>query len=104
MKRIVTVSVALILVGAALFWFLTSPARQGAGLEPVAPGQPDLANGEVMFYAGGCIACHATPKRAGSASAPPARPSLGQPARRTLTLRDVRARTPCWSTTTRRTL
>jgi mono/diheme cytochrome c family protein len=66
MKRVVVVLVVLVVLGllaGAGFWFLTSPDRQNAGLEPVAPGQPDLANGEVVFYAGGCISCHATPKQ-----------------------------------------
>jgi mono/diheme cytochrome c family protein len=63
MKRVVLVLVALAALGAAAFWFLTDPGRQSGGIEPVAGGQPDLANGEVVFYAGGCMSCHATPKQ-----------------------------------------
>jgi mono/diheme cytochrome c family protein len=63
MKRIIVVLAALVGLGGAGFWFLTDPGRQTAGLEPVAEGEADLANGEVVFYAGGCIACHAVPKQ-----------------------------------------
>jgi mono/diheme cytochrome c family protein len=49
--------------GAIAFWLLTSPDRQRAGLEPVPAGQPDLANGRNMFFAGGCASCHATPQQ-----------------------------------------
>jgi hypothetical protein len=62
-KRIVLVLAAILIAGAGVFWFLTSPARQEAGLEPIAQGAPDLANGEVVFYAGGCTSCHAIPKQ-----------------------------------------
>jgi mono/diheme cytochrome c family protein len=36
---------------------------QRAGLEPVPAGTPDVANGELMFNAGGCESCHATPNQ-----------------------------------------
>ena len=61
MKRVVLALVVLLLAGAGLFWFLTSPDRETAGLEPVAEGAPDLANGEIVFRASGCESCHATP-------------------------------------------
>jgi mono/diheme cytochrome c family protein len=63
MRRIFAVLLLLALVGAGLFWFLTSPDRQNPGLEPVATGAPDLTNGAVVYHAGGCAACHATPKQ-----------------------------------------
>jgi mono/diheme cytochrome c family protein len=47
-------------------WFLTKPepwpASHWDGL-----GEPDLANGEQMFWAGGCTSCHAAPKSEGEA-------------------------------------
>ncbi|WEX87720.1 c-type cytochrome [Sinorhizobium garamanticum] len=52
--------VVLALAGAGGFWWLTKPS-------PWAPahweglGQPDLANGEQVFWAGGCVSCHAAP-------------------------------------------
>lgn len=52
--------VALVLAGAGGFWWLTKPApwdeAHWQGL-----GEPDLANGEQVFWAGGCASCHAAP-------------------------------------------
>src|SRR4051812_37786902 len=61
MKRGLAALALLVAIGAAGFWFLTSPALQRAGLEPLPPGAPDLVNGRTMFFAGGCTSCHATP-------------------------------------------
>lgn len=63
MKRVLFVLLGLGVLGAVAFWLLTSPDRQRAGLEPIPPGQPDLANGRTIFYAGGCASCHATPEQ-----------------------------------------
>jgi mono/diheme cytochrome c family protein len=47
-------------VAAGALWWLTKPNRWNAahweGL-----GEPDLANGEQVFWAGGCVSCHAAP-------------------------------------------
>jgi mono/diheme cytochrome c family protein len=61
MKRLLTVLAAGVVLGGAGFWLLTSPMWQRAGTQPLPRGAPDLANGQVMFYAGGCASCHATP-------------------------------------------
>ena len=61
MKRVVLVLLALAAIGALGFWLLTSPDLQRAGLEPIPAGQPDLANGRIMYFAVGCSSCHATP-------------------------------------------
>jgi mono/diheme cytochrome c family protein len=58
MRRLIRVLVVLALVGGAAFWVLTdprivSPSPAIAGLKPA-----DLANGERLFYAGGCASCH----------------------------------------------
>ncbi|MCC2113149.1 MAG: c-type cytochrome, partial [Hyphomicrobiales bacterium] len=52
------------IVGAAL-WLLTEPSL----LPPpeVPEKAPDLANGEYMFFAGGCASCHAAPGTKGEA-------------------------------------
>ncbi len=63
MKRVLVVLLALAVIGGAGFWFLTSPDRQSAGLEPIPAGGADLANGETLFYAGGCTSCHAVPQQ-----------------------------------------
>ncbi|AFL49300.1 mono/diheme cytochrome c family protein [Sinorhizobium fredii] len=50
--------ILLAVVGAGAFWLLTKPAPWDAahweGL-----GEPDLANGKRVFWAGGCTSCHA---------------------------------------------
>lgn len=63
MKRILLALLALGIAGVAGFWALTSPGWQDAGLEPVPPGEPNLANGQTLFYAGGCTSCHAVPNQ-----------------------------------------
>ena len=61
MKRTVAIVIGFALLAAIGFVILTSPEMVRAGLEPIPAGQPDLANGRTMFYAGGCASCHATP-------------------------------------------
>jgi len=65
LKALFRWSVALALVGAAVFWWVTRPntldANALAGLEP------DVAAGEQIFYAGGCASCHAAEKAEGEA-------------------------------------
>lgn len=64
-KTLVALSAAVALGGAA-FWFLTGPERLDAGvIASVQPG--DAANGERMFWAGGCASCHAAPGATGDA-------------------------------------
>jgi mono/diheme cytochrome c family protein len=54
---------ALAVLGALVFWFVTDPDLQRAGLEPIPAGEPDLSNGRTMFLAGHCSSCHATPQQ-----------------------------------------
>jgi len=63
MTRIIVVLLAALALGAGGFWLLTSPSLSRAGLEPIPAGAPDLANGERVYYAGGCSSCHATPEQ-----------------------------------------
>ena len=58
-RRLVAAAAFALVVGAAVFWFLTIPAVVPASA--LGPHSPDLANGKVMFLAGGCSSCHATP-------------------------------------------
>ncbi|MBZ7920845.1 cytochrome c [Ensifer adhaerens] len=57
-RKLISGLVVLGVVGGAAFWWLTKPAPWSAshweGL-----GEPDLANGEQVFWAGGCASCHA---------------------------------------------
>jgi mono/diheme cytochrome c family protein len=60
MRRLLLAILLLGLVGAAAFWFVTKP--QVIAASELAAYQPNLDNGKVMFFAGGCTSCHATPK------------------------------------------
>ncbi|THK39636.1 c-type cytochrome [Ensifer sp. MPMI2T] len=52
--------VVLALAGGGGFWWLTKPAPwDKAHWEGL--GEPDVANGEQVFWAGGCVSCHAQP-------------------------------------------
>lgn len=59
-RKLFTALIVLGLAGAAVFWFLTRPMSfaeaHWAGL-----GDQDIANGERVFWAGGCASCHAAP-------------------------------------------
>lgn len=63
MRRLVLVVVGLGIVAALVGWFVTAPAPLTAAQLP--SHEPDLANGERMFYAGGCASCHADPEAKG---------------------------------------
>jgi mono/diheme cytochrome c family protein len=58
-RKLVALAVIASVVGLALFWFLTIPATVPASA--LGAHQPNLENGEAMFFAGGCASCHATP-------------------------------------------
>lgn len=55
--------VVLAIACAALAWFLSAPEPLTAAQLPAH--EPDLANGERIFYAGGCSSCHAAPDAEG---------------------------------------
>ena len=58
-RGLIVVGVLALVVIVAL-WFLTAPRRLPAS--EISPAyHPNLANGEAMFTAGNCSACHATP-------------------------------------------
>jgi mono/diheme cytochrome c family protein len=59
MRRLLAAVAILGVLGAAVFFFLTTPRTVDAASLP--KHTPDLANGETMFYAGGCASCHAAP-------------------------------------------
>jgi mono/diheme cytochrome c family protein len=60
-RRSLAAVLILALLGAIGFVLLTSPDLQSAGTEPIPAGEPNLENGKVLFAAGGCSSCHATP-------------------------------------------
>jgi mono/diheme cytochrome c family protein len=63
MKRRIAILLGVVLLAAIAAVIITSPEMVRAGLEPIPPGQRDLANGRTLFYAGDCASCHATPNQ-----------------------------------------
>lgn len=60
LRRGLIVVGVLAVVVAAVLWFLTAPKTLPAS-ELAAGYHPDVANGQAMFTAGNCSACHMTP-------------------------------------------
>lgn len=57
MRRLPGLLAAIIVIGLAVFWYVTHPQTLSAdALEGL---KPDLKNGELVFWAGGCSSCHA---------------------------------------------
>jgi len=59
LRKFVWLVVAVIIIGAAVFWLLTVP--QTVSASALGPHTPDLSNGKTLFVIGGCASCHATP-------------------------------------------
>ncbi len=59
LRRLAAIAVAVLVVAAGLAWLLTAPSPLSASALP--EHSPDLANGQLVFYAGGCTSCHAAP-------------------------------------------
>ena len=58
MRKLLIAAAGILAIGFAAFWIITAPASVPASALP--PRTPDLENGKVMFYAGGCASCHAS--------------------------------------------
>jgi mono/diheme cytochrome c family protein len=61
LRHLLITLIALACIGAAGLFVLTMPAR--VQHETLKSYLPNLSNGETMFYAGGCAACHMTPEQ-----------------------------------------
>ena len=61
LRRIIAALALLAIVGGGLFYVLTIPKPAVTGTLPARTA--NLGNGEIMFNAGGCASCHATPKQ-----------------------------------------
>jgi mono/diheme cytochrome c family protein len=73
-SRSTAAAIASVLAVAAVgFWWLTRPDALPASAIPSRA--PDLANGEVLYHAGSCFACH----KPGAGAAQPSLPSGGTP-------------------------
>ncbi len=62
-RKLIAVLVVLAVAGFGVFWLLTAPRTFAAADLP--DHTPDLANGEYVFWAGGCASCHAAPGASG---------------------------------------
>jgi mono/diheme cytochrome c family protein len=62
LRKAFFILLALIVAGALAFYLLTMPVTLPASALP--DHAPDIANGKIMFIAGGCAECHAAPKGA----------------------------------------
>jgi mono/diheme cytochrome c family protein len=60
-KKLVAAALVAAVLGLAAFWLLTIPATVPASA--LGSHTPDFVNGKEMFYAGGCVSCHAVPKQ-----------------------------------------
>ncbi|WP_245412863.1 cytochrome c [Oceaniradius stylonematis] len=68
MRRLTVWMVLIATAGVAAFWLLSAPVRLAAtDLAVFEAHEPDLANGENLFWAGGCASCHAAPDAEGDA-------------------------------------
>ncbi|MCK1704418.1 cytochrome c [Bradyrhizobium sp. 146] len=59
LRRTIPVALLAALAAAGVYWWLSAPVGAAAGTAPARV--PDLANGQMMFNAGGCASCHAVP-------------------------------------------
>lgn len=74
-RRALVLVAASVAAGAATFWWLTRPDPIPAAAIP--DHRVDLRNGETMYHAGSCLACHRPPEDA--AGFDPGLPSGGRP-------------------------
>ncbi|MFT4116964.1 c-type cytochrome [Bradyrhizobium sp.] len=58
-QRTILVALVAVVAAAGVYWWLSAPVMALTGAVPAHA--PNLANGEVIFNAGGCASCHAVP-------------------------------------------
>ena len=61
MRRLLITLLVFIALGIAGFFVLTDPRVVSPGPEVGTLPAPDIENGKLLFAAGGCASCHATP-------------------------------------------
>ncbi|RXT46656.1 cytochrome c [Bradyrhizobium betae] len=59
LQRTIWAALLAAIAAAGVYWWLSAPVVAAVGPGPAHV--PDLANGEVIFNAGGCASCHAVP-------------------------------------------
>lgn len=63
MRKLFLFCIALVVIGGATFWFLSAPKPVLAASSDALEQGGDAARGKVIFSAGGCASCHATPEQ-----------------------------------------
>ena len=63
LRRLLVTLVLLAAVGLGGFYLLTDPRVVSPSPEIGTLGAPDIENGRILFAAGGCASCHATPNQ-----------------------------------------
>ena len=58
--------IGIAVIGLAAFYFITTP-KPFPESHWASLGAPDIKNGEMVFWAGGCTSCHAAPGAQGDA-------------------------------------
>ncbi len=61
MRRAVKLVASMALLSLGLFWWLTAPSYLSSVEAQSLLGDGDVSRGEIVFNAGGCASCHATP-------------------------------------------
>jgi mono/diheme cytochrome c family protein len=61
MRRVFLAAIIAAVAGFAIYWGLTEPAISSGEQITLTPQTLDLANGQLVFNAGGCASCHAVP-------------------------------------------
>ncbi len=61
MRRFVRFCLGIVVLGAAGFWYLSAPSPVMAAHSEALEEGGDAERGKVVFNAGGCASCHATP-------------------------------------------
>jgi mono/diheme cytochrome c family protein len=61
LRKLAILVVILVVIGAAVFWFVTIPVTVPASALGAYTANPE--NGKTMFYAGGCASCHMSPNQ-----------------------------------------
>jgi mono/diheme cytochrome c family protein len=62
LRKLLLAAIVLAVIGLGVFWFLTEPTRVAAATLPNYTG--DAERGKLIFTAGGCSSCHASPGQA----------------------------------------
>ena len=63
MRKFVTFCIIVAAIGGAILWWLSAPAPVVAAGSETLEQEGDAARGKIVFIAGGCASCHATPEQ-----------------------------------------